>query len=454
MIVMKFGGTSLADADRILSVAEIVRGRTDARPVVVVSALAGVTDLLVAAAELARTGDREALEPVLAGIERKHRWAAAGAVRDASERHDLTLALDALFEELRQLLRAVRILGEGTPRFEDTLLALGETLSARIVTSAFVDRGLAAVAVDPREVIVTDGRHGEAEPDLPRTEERSRTLLALVEAGRIPVLGGFVGATRDGRTTTLGRGGSDTTAAVLGACLRAQEIQIWTDVPGILSADPRIVPGARTRSRVSFAEAAELAYYGAKVLHAASIAPAVKRSIPVRVLSSLDPASPGTVILGEADPQVPALASVASRGGLSAVRLTSKRMRMDAGFLPRVLAAFDAAGIVPDLVVSSEVSVTLIVPGRHDLASVTAGLGDDVRAERMDGRAIVCIVGGGLATDAGLRSRVLAALAAVGPEIAALGGSATSVAAVLPEASLADAVRELHRRFFEVEGVS
>jgi aspartate kinase len=267
-------------------------------------------------------------------------------------------------------------------------------------------------------------------------------------------VGGFVGSTADGRTTTLGRGGSDTTAAVLGSCLGAEEIQIWTDVEGILSADPRLVERARTQPRVSFAEAAELAFYGAKVLHPLSIAPAVKRAIPVRVLSSLDPASPGTVILGESAAGAPALASVASRGGVLAVRATSRRMRMDAGFLPRVLAAFDVAGIVPDLVVSSEVAVTLCVAARSAIDRVASALGDDVRLETMEDRAIVCIVGNGLATDAALRSRVLSALAEVAPELVALGGSATSVAAVVPERGLKDAVRGLHRRFFEPEAAA
>ena len=285
MIVMKFGGTSVADAERISAAAEIVRGRLPRGPVVVVSALAGVTDLLERAVGHARAGEREALEPILADIGRRHRWAVSGAVVDPGRRHDLGLAVDALFEELHQLLRSVRILGEGTPRSGDALLAFGEILSSRIVAAAFADRGIPTCLVDAREVMITDATFGRAEPDLLEVARRGRTLLAEPSAaGLVPIVGGFVGATVDGRTTTLGRGGSDTSAAVIGAALGATEIEIWTDVDGIMTADPRRVPAAKTRSAVSFAEAAELAYYGAKVLHPASIAPAVRCRIPVRVL--------------------------------------------------------------------------------------------------------------------------------------------------------------------------
>jgi aspartate kinase len=450
VIVLKFGGTSVADATRILGVVEIIRARLVRKPVVVVSALAGATDLLVRAVALARAGDREGLEPVLADLERRHRWAVSGAVEQARRRHDLSLAVDALFDELRQLLRSVRILGEGTPRASDALLAFGELLSSRILVAVLEDRGLPATWVDPREVMITDARHGLAEPAVDAISERCRErLLPELERGTVPVLGGFVGATPDGRTTTLGRGGGDTSAAVLGAAMNAEEIQIWSDVDGILSADPRLVPAARTRARVSFAEAAELAWYGAKVLHPASIAPAVRQRIPVRILNSLNPEGPGTVVMEESGPDAPPLASVASRGGARTARVTGRRMRMDAGFLPRVLDAFDRHGLVPDLVVSSEVAVTLALPHGGDLAAAARELGAEAVVEVTEGRAILCVVGSGLAADGGVRGRVLSALAALGPELVALGGSATSVAALIPEERLKDAVRSLHLEFFE-----
>jgi aspartate kinase len=449
VIVMKFGGTSVADAERIGAAAEIVRGRLDRKPVVVVSALAGVTDLLVRAVAAAREGQRELLEPLLADLARRHRWALSG-VEDAGRRHALGLEIDARFEDLRQLLRSVRVLGEGTPRASDALLAFGEILSSHLIAAAFSDRGLAACLVDAREVMVTDARHGAAEPDLDAIAARAkRVIRPRVEAGEVPVLGGFFGATADGTTTTLGRGGSDTTAAVLGSALGASEIEIWTDVDGVMTADPRRVRSARPCASVSFAEAAELAYYGAKVLHPASIAPAVGRGIPVRVLNAQKPDSEGTLIVGDTGAAAPALASVASRAGVTSLRVNAPAMRMDPGFLPRVLAAVEHERAAPDLVVSSEVAVTLVLPRLEKGAGLAERLAAFATVERRDDRGIVCVVGGGLAREGPIRGRVLAALGSHDPELLALGGSATSVAAVVPEARLDACVRDLHRRFFE-----
>ncbi|MBZ5638505.1 MAG: aspartate kinase [Acidobacteriia bacterium] len=453
MIVMKFGGTSVADAGRILGVVEIVRRHLDRRPVVVVSALAGVTDLLVRAVDAARRGDREALEPVLADVERRHRWALAGSIEDPTRRHDLSLEVDALFEDLRQLLRSVRILGEGTPRSSDTLLSFGEILSSRLVASVLQDRGLPARWVDPREVLITDATHGAAEPDLEEVARRAEARLApILESAEVPVTGGFVGATRDGRTTTVGRGGSDTSAAVIGSAMGAAEIQIWTDVDGLMTADPKLVPAARTIPRVSFAEAAELAYYGAKVLHPSSIAPAVRRAIPVRVLNSLAPDGDGTLILAEGDPLALPIVSVASRGGVRSVRIASKRMRLDTGFLPAVLAEFDRAGLVPDLLVSSEVAVSVAVRSESPLDGPRRALSGIAEVDDAPGRALLSVVGSGLAREGRIRGRVLSALAETEPEIVALGGSGSSVTAVIREDRLAEAVRGLHRRFFEDGG--
>ncbi len=453
MIVMKFGGTSVADAARILGVAEIVRGHLGRRPVVVVSALAGVTDLLVRAVDAARRGNREAIEPLLSDVERRHRWALGGTIEDPGRRHDLSLEMDATFEELRQLLRSVRILGEGTPRSSDALLAFGELLSGKLVAAALEGRGLRARWVDPRELMITNAEHGAAEPDLEAVAARSASTIApLLANGEVPVTGGFVGATHDGRTTTLGRGGSDTSASVLGAAMGAEEIQIWTDVDGLMSADPKLVPAARTIARVTFAEAAELAYYGAKVLHPASIAPAVHRAIPVRVLNSLAPEGRGTLILAESDPAAPPIVSVASRGDVRLVRVLSRRMRLDPGFLPAVLAAFDREGLVPDLVVSSEVAVTVAVPAGPHLGGVREALAGIAEVEEAPGTALACVVGSGVGRTGGVRPALVAALGELDPGVVALGGSGTSVTVVLDGSRLAEAVRTLHRRFFEPDG--
>jgi aspartate kinase len=452
LIVMKFGGSSLADAERILAAANTIALHAERRPVVVVSALGGVTDLLVRSIDAARRGERDALERQLAELQRKHRWALAGAVEDAGDRHQLGLEIDELFEDLRQRLRSIRILGEATERASDAVLACGEDLSARIVTAALRGLGQAARWVDPRRLVPTDAAHGEARVDENALRRRcAAELLPVLEDGGVPVTGGFVGAAANGDTTTLGRGGSDTTAALLGSALRAEEIQIWTDVDGVMSADPRLVPAARTLPRVSFSEAAELAYYGAKVLHPDSIAPAVRRGIPVRVLNALRPDSAGTVVVGDdvADQPLP-LASVANRAGVCLVRVISRRMRVDAAFLPGVLDALRELEIVPDLVVSMGVAVTLVLPRSVRRESLEGRLGDGVRIEVVPDQALVCVVGSGLARDAGFRTTVLTALAELRPDVITPGASRTSLAAVLPRAKLEAAVGDLHRRFFEV----
>jgi len=453
LIVMKFGGTSVADAERIRGIAEIVRDRLDRRPLVVVSALGGVTDLLERAIVSACADDLEALEPVLANLERRHRWALAGCVEESRRHHHLSLEVDGVFEELRQKLRSVRVLRERTPRAADAILALGETLSAMIVETAFREMGIDAIGIDPREVLITDDRFGEAEPDLERTAERARKRVGDVLAeGAVPILGGFVGATPDGTTTTLGRGGSDTSAAVLGSILEAEEIQIWTDVDGLMSANPRLVPQARPIATVSFAEAAELAFYGAEVLHPDCLAPAVRRGIPVRVANSMRPENPGTVIVDGTEPAGDgAVVSVASRGGVTSLRVVNRRMRADPGFAAGVLGSLRSRDLSPDLVVASEIGVHLAIRDDPGCRSLQVELERYGRVEVRGDRAIVCVVGSGL-SDGVARREAMEAVAEWEPELFALGSSGASLAAVVPAGRLSETVRGLHHRFFEGDG--
>jgi aspartate kinase len=452
LIVMKFGGSSVADADRIRGIAEIVRSRIDRTPVVVVSALGGVTDLLERAIEAACRGDLEGLDPVLADLERRHRWALAGCVDEARGHHHLSLDVGGLFEDLRGKLRSIRILGERTPRAADAILAMGETLSARIVEAAFRGCGLSAVAVDPRKVLITDDHFGDAEPDLERTGRRALERIgSLIGEEKIPVLGGFVGATVDGTTTTLGRGGSDTSAAVIGSVLGAEEIQIWSDVDGLMSADPRLVPGSRTIPTVSFAEAAELAFYGARVLHPDSLAPAVRKGIPVRVANSLRPDNPGTVIVDGAQRQgEPAVVSVASRSGVTSIRVINRRMRSDPGFAAGVLEVLEARRLTPDLVVASEIGIHFAIEDEaasESLRDALAPLGEIAIANE---RAIVCMVGARL-VEGPARAEAVSAIGEWEPEMLAFGSTGASLGALFRADRLTEVVRGLHRRFFGEE---
>ncbi len=450
MIVMKFGGTAVGSAERLAAAAEIVREHQARRPVVVLSALAGVTDLLERAAAAAAAGERDAVLETLHDLERRHRWA-LGAV-GSSRRHDLSVELDRQFEELRQLLRAVRTLGELTAAVRDAVLAYGELLSTRIAAACLADAGLPVEWLDPRAVMVTDGVHGAAAPDLEATARRARQwVLPGLERGRIPLLGGFVGTSAAGRTTTLGRGGSDTTAAVLGAVLHAQEIQIWTDVDGLMTADPRWVPEARPLSRVSFAEAKELAYFGARVLHPASIAPAMQAGIPVQVRNALSPRSPGTRVDARGEDTAQGVRAIACRQAVELVRLEAPGLRVHGAFLVRLAQALERLRLLGELVWTTEVGAAVVVPegSGEPLAEALADASAEIACLR--GRALLCVVGSGLAAKA-CRRAVLDALASCDAEALLAGASPVSVAAVVEDRGLPEIVRSLHERFFGQRG--
>jgi aspartate kinase len=451
VIVMKFGGTSVADAERIRAVAEIVRARLELRPVVVVSALGNVTDLLERAVDLARRDELTALDPVLAEIERSYRWALAGSVAEAGLRHDLSLELGVQFDDLRQRLRSIRILREGTPRTIDALLAVGELLAARVVAAAFEDQGLPSCCVDARDVMRTDNRFGAATPLLESVRERCEKCIApLVGEGRLPVLGGFVGMSGEGETTTLGRGGSDTSAATLALALEARELQIWTDVNGLMTADPRLVPEARSLERVSFSEAVELAQLGARVLHPHTIAPAVQRDIPVRVLNSRDPDGVGTQIVGlePAPATMDRLTSLASRSGLTVVRAARVDLAPDASLGTRLTDAMARLDCPIEVVVGGGVAVSVAVSGQPDPDSVERELGEEIRTRIETDRALVGVVGPALANDAALTGEVVQALSRWQPDLIAQGASPNGLICVLRSDSLVPALRELHRNFF------
>ncbi|HMB79979.1 MAG TPA: aspartate kinase, partial [Vicinamibacterales bacterium] len=287
-VVMKFGGTSVADPDAINRLIDIVRqqqAKTKSTPLVVVSALSGVTDTLVAIAQYAEDGESERAASEVQALLERHIVVATAVTSMSRDR--LLQEVKAEFTELNLLVHALAVLREVSPRSRDAVHAVGELVSSRIVAAAFADHGIPSAWVDARTVLITDAEHNAAAPDMMETGERARERIApLLADGKVVVLGGFIGATAHGITSTLGRGGSDYSAAIFGASLGVDEIQIWTDVDGMLTADPRIVPQPRLVPQLSFAEASELAYFGAKVLHPSTILPAVAKNIPVRILNS------------------------------------------------------------------------------------------------------------------------------------------------------------------------
>jgi aspartate kinase len=340
VIVVKFGGTSVGDAAAIGRAAEIVRGRMPGRPLVVVSAMAGVTNALIGIAEQASRGHLVGAVQAVEGLRERHLAAAAALVPDESAAAEVSADLSASFDELARHAEALSVFGYLTPRTLDAITAQGELLSAPLVVAAFRARGVPAELLDPRQLLVTDDRFGRAEPQADEIAEAARErVLPHLREGRVPVTGGFVGATREGVTTTLGRGGSDYSASLIGAALQADAIEIWTDVDGMLTADPRVVPGARLIERIRFDEASELASFGAKVLHPSTITPAVRRGIPVYVYNSRRPEGPA-----RSSPQTPRGAGERRRreghdhGGEAAHRAHAARPRVPADRVQRVRA--------------------------------------------------------------------------------------------------------------------
>ena len=445
---MKFGGTSVKDAEAVRRVVRVV-GREKRPRLVVVSALAQVTDALLEVARLAEAGDAAAARAAVRALHRRHEEMAA-LVRATERRADVLAAIDALFEELDGIVRALAVVEEVSPRSSDAIVAFGELASSRIVAAALEDAGLPARWLDARAVLVTDGQHGAAVPDQEATDERLRSHVRPL-LGEVLVVGGFVGATSSGLTTTLGRGGSDFSAALFGAGLLAEEIQIWTDVDGMLTADPRLVAEPRVVPRLSFDEASELAYFGAKVLHPSTILPAVALDIPVRILNSHRPEAPGTLITrsvgsGEGGP-----AAIACKRGLARVDIASTRMLMAYGFLRRVFEVFERFRTPVDVVTTSEVSVSVTVDDRRALEGIVTELRAFADVACEDGMAIVCAVGERLRTDPRLATRVLGALEGLPLAMVSHGGSRKNVTVVLRDADAPAAMERLHRRFFEGE---
>jgi len=451
VIVMKFGGTSVKDAEAVRRVVRVVGDEPRPR-LVVVSALSKVTDALLALARLAEQGDGTAARQAVKALHRRHEEMAA-LVRATERRASLLAAIDALFAELEGIVRALAVVEEVSPRSQDAIVAFGELASSRIVAAALEDAGLASRWLDARAVLATDAQHGTAVPDRDATDERLRSLVApLLADGFVPVVGGFVGASPAGLTTTLGRGGSDFSAAIFGAGLGAEEIQIWTDVDGMLTADPRMVAAPRVVPQLSFDEASELAYFGAKVLHPSTILPAVGLGIPVRILNSHRPGAPGTLITRTVEGGDGGPAAIACKRGLTRIDIASTRMLMAYGFLRRVFEVFERFRTPVDVVTTSEVSVSVTIDDRKALDGIVGELQGFADVSHEDGMAIVCAVGERLRTDSRLATRVLGALEGLPLSMVSQGGSRKNITVVLRDADAPAAMEGLHRRFFEDEG--
>ena len=451
MVVQKFGGTSVADPAAIRRLIEIVRtarARDGRGPAVVVSAMSGVTDALLgvaAAAGSARTDE------ALSRVEqlRDRHLTAAGDLVPGAEHAALTAYIAESFDQLGAVVRALGVLREVSPRTLDVVAAMGELLSSRLVAAALVEAGVPAEWVDARRAVVTNDDHTRAAPLMRETNAALRaSVLPAIDAGRVPVLGGFVGATATGHTTTLGRGGGDYSGALVGAGIDSREIQIWTDVDGMLSADPRVIQHPRLVPRLSFSEAAELAYFGAKVLHPSTILPAVERDIPVRILNSRRPDGTGTLITAAPSLDGTPLTGLASKRDVTVIDITSTRMLMAYGFLRRVFEVFERFRTAVDVVTTSEVSVSVTVDDRRYVAAITEALSEFAQVSTEPEMALLCAVGDRLRDEPEIAARVIRVLEEVPLKMISQAASRRNITVVLRQADLPHAMQRLHEEFF------
>ena len=460
--VFKFGGTSVGDADCILKVAEIIRrGSSESDLAVVVSAMAGVTNQLVDAALLAESGNEKAVGDVLKLLRQQHDITLQATIQSSDEKGRIACKMNELFEEGDRLSKGTALLRELTPRVRDAISSLGERLSVLLVTAVLRERGVQAEAIQATELVVTDSSHGAADPWLDLTRERCNArLLPVLRGGAVPVITGFIGATAEGVLTTLGRGGSDYSATILGAALDADEVVIWTDVDGLLTADPRLVPEARTIAEVSYREAAELAYFGAKVLHPKTLRPVLQRGIPLRIRNTFLPENPGTKITPEGVPNGSAVTALTAVSDAALITVGGSGIAGVPDVLGRALAITRElrADVLLVSQSSSQNETCLVVPSSHAKLTVEElrrEFAQDLAYEKVENIAvdatvsIVTVVGQKIRGMSGVVGRAFCALARVNVDTIATahGASECKFSFVVNKKDMQAALAAIHEEF-------
>jgi aspartate kinase len=445
---MKFGGTSVGDAAAFERVFHVVSTQLEKRPVVIVSAMTKVTDALLDAFEMARRGDADgafrSLEP---HFERHSEVCIHFIATDAAGVFDNELRLART--ELSDLLTRVYRRSLPLQMLKDAIVSYGEQLASRLLTEVLKARGVNAIQVDSRRLIVTDDEYGAAQALVEETNELVKLELEpIIDAGEVPIMGGFIAANRAGETTTLGRGGSDYTAALVAAGLGSQELQIWTDVTGVMTCDPRICGDARTIPVLSYEEAAELAYFGAKVLHPKTIKPAVDSAVPVRVCNTFQPDEIGTMVLSRSDETPNKIKSIAHKKKITILRITSARKLGSYGFMSALFQIFERYRTVIDVISTSEVSVALTLDNTAEIDKIVGELKRLGDVEAQDGYAVICVVGEGLRDTTGLASSVFSTIDDVNVALISHGASSVNLTFVIQEEYVTEVITRLHKEFF------
>ena len=446
IVVMKFGGTSVEDSHAIERLVRTVRSRMNFGVVVVVSALARVTDRLLTVGKLAEKGDWPEVEAELEVLQGRHERVAGELVSEDSYPR-VKKALDDGFGAIRVLLREVGSGGQLTPKAQDHLLGFGESFSSKIVAAALRHQGVDAELVDPRCCIITDSRHTQASPLWQETNQCVQQVLnPFLKQRQVPVMGGFVAATRSGIPTTLGRGGSDLSATIVGAALHARRVEIWTDVDGVMTADPNLCPDARLIRRMSFEEAAELAQFGAKVLHPATLGPVVKKNIPVYVLNSRTPDAEGTEIVAHCTGG-PAVRAVTAKHAIAAVEIAAGT-HVDSEFLQQIHVAFDRHHCAVEVMSWSHGRVSLLVSGTGGLPGVAAELQDKASLRWENHKALICLVGENIRRQPEIASQVFGAVSDIDVRVVCQSASDRTISFLVDESRAEESVQRLHGLFF------
>jgi aspartate kinase len=445
MVVMKFGGTSVQNGDYIDQALDIAAKQLDSAPLLISSAMGKTTDALVAVTELAEQGMFAGAEEQLKTLKDNHFTVADGFLT-GQVLEECRRAIDELYLQLIALVRGSSLLHECSPRSRDAILTFGELLSTTIIYHRAMARGMDAQWIDSRDCIITDDNFTSASPDFDATNKAIKKHVKP-HKGRLLIAQGFISRTADGTTTTLGRGGSDYTAAIFGAALKADEVQIWTDVNGILTSDPRIVPGARTIDKITYDEAAELAFFGAKVVHPSTIQPAIRHGIPVWVKNSGEPDHTGTLISGEASGS--GLRAIAGKKGVTLMNISSSRMLNAYGFLSRIFAIFNTYKTPVDLVATSEVSVSMTIDNTRYIEEISAELEKLGQIKIVKNASIICMVGLNLWRDSAFIARAFSALEGIPIEMVSLGSSDINLSCVVPDEYADQAIRTLHVKLLE-----
>lgn len=460
LLIMKFGGTSVGSAAALDQAAGLVLEQAQRwdQVTVIVSAMSGVTDALTRGALTAASGDASTYQGIVSELRARHDAAIEALLDPNGDRTQLLATVDQLLGDFSAFCQSVHVLGEVTPRAMDTIVSIGERINARVLAALLRQKGIQSQAVDATELIVTDDTFQNAVPMMDETRARAAARLnPLMTRGVVPVVTGFIGATREGKTTTLGRGGSDFSAAILGAALDADEVWIWTDVDGVMTANPRIVPEAQVIPLLSYGEVGELAYFGAKVLHPRTIRPVVERGIPLWVKNTFNPGCPGTQIVREARQTNGAVKSVTAIEGLSTVTVEGRGMIGVPGIAARTFAAVASQGASVLMIsqASSEQSICFVIP-TPAVPSVVQAIEKEMALElarrdvdrvwSQDQVVIVTAVGAGMRVTPGIAARIFGALGQANINVIAIaqGSSECSISVVVSADDAALAVRQIH----------